>query len=89
MVLLEERDDAGGLGVKGAGDEFDGMFDDLLDAGFRDGDLVGEGVDGAAVFGGLEEGVGVDLGGCHCGGCGEGSTRAEWCDWGCGGDERC
>ena len=66
VLFLEHDDDAGGLGVEGAGDVLDGVGDELLEAGVGDGRLVGQLVEGAAVFGGVEEILGVGHGGC-CG----------------------
>ena len=68
VLFLEHDDGAGGLGVEGAGGVFDGVGDELLDAGVGDGGFVGQLVDGATGFGRVEEGFGV----CHCGwSCGE------------------
>ena len=63
VLVLEQEHEAGGLGVEGGGDVLDELGDDLLNAGVRDGRVLVEGVDAAAVGDGLEE-VG---GGSHCG----------------------
>lgn len=53
---VQEDDEAGGLGVEGAGDVEDGFCDELLDAGVGDGDFLCERVEGATGFDGAEEG---------------------------------
>ena len=63
VLGLQDDDEAGALGVEGAGDVLDGVGDELLDAGVGDGGLVGELVDGTAGFGGVEEGLRVGRGG--------------------------
>ncbi len=65
MLLLEHDDEACGLAVEGAGDAFDGVRDELFDAGVGDGGLVGDLVEGAAGGDEVEEGLGV---GGHGGG---------------------
>jgi len=42
MVLLQDDDRAGCLGVEGAGDMLDGVVDELFDTGVGNGGLVGE-----------------------------------------------
>ena len=64
VLVFEQEDETGGLGVEGGGDVFDELGDDFLDAVVGDGGGFGEGVDAAAVGDGVEEGCG----GCH--GCG-------------------
>lgn len=67
LVLGAEQDDeAVGLGVEGRGRVQGGLVDNLLDARRGDGQLLGQGVVGAAVLDELEEEVGGDLGGGHC-----------------------
>lgn len=68
MLLLEHDDEACGLAVEGAGNVFDGVLDELLDAGVRDGGFVGDLVEGAAGADEFEEGlrVGGHGGGCAC-----------------------
>jgi len=57
LVLRVEQDhETGGLRVEGRRDVLDGLCDELLDAVVADGQFVGEGVDGAAVAHGFEEG---------------------------------
>ena len=41
VVFFEDEDYAGGLGVEGAGDVFDGVVDELFDAGIGDCGFVG------------------------------------------------
>ncbi|KUI71595.1 hypothetical protein VM1G_11752 [Cytospora mali] len=61
LVLgAEEDDDTVGLGVEGGGDVLEGLLDDLLDLGGGDGQVLGEGVVGAAVLDVLENDAGVD-----------------------------
>jgi len=72
VLVLEQEHEAGGLGVERGRNVLDELGDDLLNAGIRDGRVLVEGVDAAAVGDGLEE-VG---GGSHgvlsgCGGGGE------------------
>lgn len=57
LVVLgaEEEDGAVGLGVEGGGDVGDELADDLLDAGGGDGEVLAEGVVGAAFLDELEE----------------------------------
>lgn len=70
LVVLgaEQDDEAVGLGVEGRGGLEGGLLDDLLDALGSHGEVLGEGVVGAAVLGQLEEEVGGELG-SHCEGC--------------------
>lgn len=67
MLLVQQDDQAGGLSVEGAGDVGNGVVDELLDLGVRDGAVLAELVDGAAVLDRLQEAVGG-----HGGGGGEG-----------------
>lgn len=64
MVVVEHDDDAGGLGVEGAGDVFDGVLDEFFDTGVGDGGGGGELIEGAA---GGDEGEEGGVGGRHCG----------------------
>lgn len=61
MLFIQQDDGARGLGVEGAGDVEDRIFDDLLDAGVRDWGGGLESVVGAAVF----DGGGEGFCGCH------------------------
>lgn len=70
VLLVQQNNQTGGLGVEGAGDVSDGVVDELLDLRVRDGAVLAELVDGAASLGGLEETVGRHGGG------GGGSRRA-------------
>lgn len=85
LVLAAKEDDgAVGLGVEGRGSVERGVLDDLVDAGGRDGEVLVEGVDGAADLGHLEEEIGGELGG-HCEVCGGGvlgEGRVEGCEVG-------
>lgn len=67
LVVLgaEEDDEAVGLGVEGRGGLEGGLLDNLLDALGSHGEVLGEGVVGAAVLSQLEDEVGGELGG-HC-----------------------
>jgi hypothetical protein len=65
VLVFEQEDEAGGLGVEGGGDVFDELGDDFLDAVVGDWGGFGEGVDAAAVGDGVEE---VHVGGHWCGG---------------------
>jgi hypothetical protein len=65
VLVLQQQDEAGGLGVEGRGDVFDELGDDCFDAVVGDGGGLGEGVDAAAVGDGVEEG---EVGGHGCGG---------------------
>lgn len=67
VLVAQHQSDADGLGVVGGGREREDLLDNLLDACVRDGRGVLEGVDAAAVLGGLEELVRGDAGGCHFG----------------------
>lgn len=58
VLVFQEEDQACGLGVEGGWDVLDEVGDDLLDAGIGDGGVLVEGVDAAAVGGGVEEGHG-------------------------------
>lgn len=72
MGVAEEDDGAVALGVEAAGDVLDGLLDDLLDAGGGDGEVLAEGVVGAAVLDLVEDRLGVDIGSHLSGwGCGE------------------
>lgn len=55
VLVLQEEDQACGLGVEGGGDVLDEVGDDLLDAGVGDRGVLVEGVDAAAVSGGVEK----------------------------------
>lgn len=55
MLLVQQNDQAGRLGVEGAGNVQDGGIDELLDLGVGDGAVLAELVDGAAVLGQLDE----------------------------------
>ena len=65
VLLAEKKADAGGLCVVGGRGEGEDLADDLLDAAVGDGRGILKTVDGAAVLGGLEPLVGVDLRGRH------------------------
>lgn len=65
VLVLEEEDQAGGLGVEGRGGVLDDVGDDLLDAGVGDRRGLVEGVDAATVGGSVEE----RHGGGHLGVC--------------------
>lgn len=72
MLGAEEHDGAVGLRVEGRGDLVDQVLDDLLDAGGRDGQVLGQRVVGPALLGEVDEVLG---GGGHLAGGGrEGST---------------
>jgi len=58
VLVAEDKDGAGGLGVERRGGELDGAFDDLLELLVGDGDLVGKVVVGAAGLGVLDNGEG-------------------------------
>lgn len=77
MVGAEEDDGAVALGVEAGGDVLEGLLDDVLDALLGDGEVLAEGVVGAAVLDVLEEGASADgRGGCHfVGGCGGGGKK--------------
>lgn len=62
MLGAEEENGAVGLGVEGGGDIGDELAEDLLDAGGGDGEVLGEGIVGAAVLDELEKSGG------HCDG---------------------
>lgn len=68
VVGAEEDDDAVGLGVEGRRGVEDGLLDDLGDALLADGQVLGQGVVGAAVLDEVQDRVGVDGGGRHVGG---------------------
>lgn len=59
VFFSDEQDDACRLGVEAARHVQDGVADDFFDPGLRDGDGLVEGVDGAAILHGVEEGVGL------------------------------
>lgn len=63
VLLVQQDDQAGGLGVEGAGNVGDGVVDELLDLGVRDGAVLAELVDSAAVLDRLQEAVGGHGGG--------------------------
>lgn len=71
VLAAKEHDGAVGLGVEGRGRVEGGVLDDLVDAGRGDGEVLVEGVDGAADLGHLEEEIGGELG-SHCEVCGGG-----------------
>ena len=64
VLVLEQENEAGRLGVERGRNVLDDLGDDLLNAGVGDGRVLVEGVDAAAVGNGLEEAGG----GSHCGG---------------------
>lgn len=66
VVGAEEDDDAVGLGVEGGRGVEDGLLHDLGDALLADGQVLGQGVVGAAVLDEVEDRVGAD--GRHVGG---------------------
>lgn len=57
MLLLQENNQAGGLGVEGAGNVQDSSIDKLLDLSIGDGAVLAQLVDGAAVLGRLDESI--------------------------------
>lgn len=62
VFLVEQNNDTSGLRVETAGNVKDVVLGNLLDTSVRDGDLVGQLVDGSAVLASLEE----VHGGSHC-----------------------
>lgn len=65
MLAAQDEGDAHGLGVVRGGRKREDLLDDLLDALVGYGRRGLEGVDAAAVLGGLQELVGGDAGGSH------------------------
>jgi len=57
VLLLQENNQAGGLGVERAGDVQDSSIDKLLDLSIGDGAVLAQLVDGAAVLGRLDESI--------------------------------
>lgn len=55
VLVVEQDNNASGLRVETAGDVKDVVSGNLLNTSIRDGDLVGDLVDGSAVFASLEE----------------------------------
>lgn len=62
MLLPEQDNQTGGLGVERARNVQDGGINELLDLGVRNRAVLAELVDGAAGLGRLDEGIG----GRHC-----------------------
>lgn len=62
VLIVEQDNNTSGLRVETAGDVKDVVSGNLLDTSIRDGDLVGDLVDGSAVLASLEE----VHGGSHC-----------------------
>lgn len=58
VLFVQQHDQAGGLGVERGGDVQNSRVDELLDLGVWDGAVLAQLVDGAAVLGRLDEGVG-------------------------------
>lgn len=58
VVGAKQDDGAVGLGVEGRGDMVEQVLDDLLHAGGRDGEVLGQRVVGPAAFGELDEFLG-------------------------------
>lgn len=58
VVGAEQDDDAVGLGVEGGGDMVEQVLDDLLNAGGRDGQVLGEGVVAASQLGEVDKSLG-------------------------------
>lgn len=63
VLVTEKDDDAVGLAVEGRGDVLDGLVDDLLNLVLADGEVLAEGVVGAALLDELDEAVGGHFGG--------------------------
>lgn len=62
VLLLQEDNQAGGLGVERAGNVQDSLVDDLFDLRVRDGGILAELVDGATVLSRLDESFGGHFG---------------------------
>lgn len=61
MLVPQQHDDPRRLRIESTGRVEDGILDDLLNAGVRDGGFVAEGIVSATVL----DGFGERLGGCH------------------------
>lgn len=55
VLLVQDDDDSGGLGVEGAGDMLDSLRDELLNAGVRNGGLILKSVVGPSMLDSFEE----------------------------------